>query len=158
MKILIIEDNDIKINYICQQLSDITEAEEILVKRSYQTGLEAVMTIPVNLVLLDMSLPTFEIGVGEDGFHFDAFAGREILAEMKRKGRMTSVVLITQFVTFGEGDEQTTLEELDAQLRAEYSPFYLGSIYYGAGETHWREQLSTHLTRRRTRPEATEGE
>ena len=94
-----------------------------------------------DFVLLDMSLPTFDIRQGEDGFQVDAFAGRELLTEMDRKGVKVDTAVITMFETFGEGGDLMTLEELDKELVQKFPSVYRGAIYYNSSEINWKESL-----------------
>jgi len=98
-----------------------------------------------DFVLLDMSLPTFDIRQGEDGFQVDAFAGREILTEMDRKGVRVSTAVITMFETFGEGGDLMTLDELHKELAQKFPSVYRGAIYYNSSEIKWKESLGKLL-------------
>lgn len=142
MRILLIEDDTHKATHISDHLHD-SLSGDILIKtvRSYQSGLQAVMTEPWDTVLLDMSLPTYDITPTEDGYRFDAFAGRNILFEMKRKNIVCRVIVITQYDTLGEGLDRVTLEELRQQLKDAFPDSYKGAVYYSSSETNWKEAL-----------------
>jgi hypothetical protein len=51
------------------------------------------------------------------------------------------VIVVTQFETFGKSPHDMDLAELDAELKAEHSPTYRGSVYYHAAIHGWQEQL-----------------
>jgi hypothetical protein len=93
------------------------------------------------LILLDMSLPTYEIRPGETGFDSPSFAGEEILEEMDRKGVRGAVVVVTQFETFGEGDTLTTLPELVERLAHRFPQIFKQAIFYSPGESTWTKEL-----------------
>ena len=94
-----------------------------------------------DFVLLDMSLPTFNITQEEDGYQVDPYSGRNILAEMKRKNVQVKTAVITMYETIGEGDDLITLDELDRELRQEYPGIYCTAIYYNSSEVNWKESL-----------------
>lgn len=141
MRLIIIEDDLNKAteisNYIKNNYNDI----DIIVKRSYRNGLKEVIENDYDLILLDMSLPTYDITVDEPGGSFRHFAGRDILKEIKRRNIHTKVVVVTQFEILGEGNNQITYKELDMQLLENYNENYFGLIYYNAGISDWMNAL-----------------
>jgi DNA-binding NarL/FixJ family response regulator len=141
MRILLIEDDINKMRRIAAEIREFCGEAEIIESRSYRSGLQALMSDSFEFVLLDMSLPTFDITEDEDGFQVDPFSGRNILAEMDRKGIKAQTVVITMFETFGEGDDLMTLEELDKDLAQSYPTIYCGAIYYNSAEVNWKESL-----------------
>lgn len=146
MKILLVEDDLHKAQHIRDHIKN-SYGEKITIKtaRSYQTGLHAVMTESYDTILLDMSLPNYDISASEDGYHFDAFAGRNILSEMKRKNIVSNVVIITQYDTLGEGEDRMTLDELREQLSNMFPGLYKGAVYYSSGETNWKDALIAQI-------------
>ncbi|MBY8825183.1 response regulator [Sphingomonas colocasiae] len=141
MSALIIEDDDFKVDRMTGFLQ--TEAPQLSVEiaRSYKTGLRALVAKPRTLVLLDMTLPTFDVQRGSDGGRPLSLGGRELLRQMKRRGATWPVVVVTGFDTFGTGPSHLTLEQLDTELRREFDSFYLGSVYFSATSDTWRDQL-----------------
>jgi CheY-like chemotaxis protein len=145
MKVLIIEDDRNKLKNLEQVLREDGRDIDLESCRSSQSGVEAAVTRQFDLLILDMSLPRFDVGPDEDGYEFDAFAGREILQEIARWERHLKTVVFTQFETFGEGDEITTLAELDSQLRREFDGDYLGAIYYSSSRSDWKKEIEAVL-------------
>jgi len=141
MRVLLIEDDKNKLKHISAYLRTAFPDIELIERSSYQSGLETIMCESVDMLLLDMSLPTYDVSLEEDGYEFDGFAGREILAELKRHNVTLPAVVITQFETFGEGDEIVTLEELDRQMKEQYGSLYRGAIYYSASQSEWKRSL-----------------
>ena len=141
MRILLIEDDINKMQSIAAEICRIRGDAEIIEAKSYQSGMRNLVSQSFDLVLLDMSLPTFDINQDEDGFQVDAFAGRNILAEMDRKGVNVKTAVITMFETFGDGDDLMTLEELDSDLAQRYPGIYCGAIYYNSSEVNWKDSL-----------------
>lgn len=146
MKILIIEDDKNKLDQILQVLSANLKGSEIHSKFSYHSGKKAILTASWDVIILDMSLPTYDISTVETGFHFRAFAGRDILGEMKRKKQLVKTIVLTQFETFGSGSERTTLAALTQELKRDYEGIFAGTIYYNASETNWKSELLDKLS------------
>ena len=141
MKVLLIEDDLNKIRRIAAEIHGVRTDVEITEARSYRSGMQYLMADVFDLVLLDMSLPTFDINEDEDGFQVDPFAGQSILAEMDRRNIKVRTVVITMFETFGEGNDLMTLSELDRDLGEKYPQLYCGAIYYNSAEVAWKESL-----------------
>ena len=145
MKILIVEDDENKLERISHYLRSLPETPSLTKRKSYKSGLKALLSEPVDLVILDMSLPIFEITRDEDGFEFEPFAGRDLLAEMKRKGIRTKVLVVTQFEAFGEGSDAMKLPELNVSLQQTFPELYLGCVYYTPSQSNWKEEIAAHL-------------
>ena len=145
MNVLLIEDDNNKAKNIQSQLKGSFPSFNISLKRSAQSGTAAALSADYHLLLLDMSLPQYDIGPGEDGYEFNFFAGREILFELVRNEIKLPTLVITQFETFGEGSEITSLSELDRQLQKEFSEIYIGCIYYSASRSDWKRELDSKL-------------
>lgn len=141
MKILIIEDDTNKLKQIEVFLTENFSEVEIMDARSYQSGLKKLHEGSFDFVLLDMSLPTYDIKSGEDGYRFRRLAGQEILSELKRRRKEDRVIVVTQFETFGEGDNYIDLKDLKAMMEKDFIPNYLGTVYYNPGQNVWKTEL-----------------
>lgn len=141
MTALIIEDDDLKMDRLRGFLTTELPLIKIEVARSYKTGLRALMELNPALVLMDMTLPSFDIQPGTDGGRPLSLGGKELLRQMKRRGVGSPVIVVTGFDTFGSGANLVTLEQLDAELAREFGDFYLGSVYFNAASEDWRDPL-----------------
>ena len=142
MKILIIEDNELKLRHISEMLYENFSNIELMEAKSYHSGLQQLIDTNFNLVLLDMTLPTYDITLEESGGRPQHYAGRDILRQMKRRNIQCNVIVITQFDIFGEGVEKLTREALDSELRKEDFNNYLGMIYYNVVKEGWKDELN----------------
>jgi CheY-like chemotaxis protein len=141
MRILIIEDDSNKMQRIASEIREIRKDVQLTEARSYQSGVRHLMSGQFDFLLLDMSLPIFDISPEEDGFQVDPFSGRNILEEMYRKNMLVPTAVITMFETFGDGADLMTLDELARDLAAKYPAIYRGAIYYNSSEINWKESL-----------------
>lgn len=142
MKILLVEDDEEK----RQQLSHFAQHElgaDVTEARSRQSGVNALLREPFDLIILDMTMPTYDVTPTEDGGRPQAYAGRDILQQMERRGIATKAVVVTQFDRFGQAEDEITLQVLDAQLEAAFPATYVGAVYYNVGYAGWREALRT---------------
>lgn len=139
MKVLIIEDFKPKLEHIIEYIKSIKPKSEIVEKYSFQSGLKSILENEYDLVLLDMSLPTYDIEATEKGGVKRPFAGREILKQMTRKSLSIPVIVITQFDYFGKESNRLSLDELTTQLK-QFNNFY-GTIFYNA-KFDWKNELN----------------
>lgn len=148
MNILYIEDEIAKAKQVVDYVKSISENIKIVEKRSYTSGVLEIRSHPYDCLLLDMSLPLYDIGNLEnsDQNEFETFAGLDILEEIIRINIKVKVIVITAFDILGENDDRINLEQLDDKMRSEYSDVYLGSIHYNISSLEWRKQLSAYLT------------
>lgn len=142
MNILIVEDDDNKRNQVVGFISSSFDNAKFIIARSLQSGLRSAIEGDIELIILDMTMPTFDISLEEDGGRPQAYAGREILRQMKRRKINIPVIVLTQFDRFGEGKDSLTLAELDAQLKDAHSDYYLGAIYYDVSSERWKDELN----------------
>lgn len=143
MNFLIVEDDEFKRGRIKTFLSEVYKKANIEERASYQSGLEALIKLKFDIVILDMTMPIFDVSPAEDGGRPQPYAGKKILQQMKRKGIETPVVTVTQFDRFDEGNNTKTLAELNKELQKEFSGIYKGSVFYHASQDRWREQLKS---------------
>lgn len=140
MKILLVEDDEEK----RQQLSLFVQEElgaQVTEARSRQSGVSALLRDHYDLIILDMTMPTYDITPTEDGGRSQAYAGRDILHQMARRGIQTKAVVVTQFDRFGSAENEITLATLNDQLEAAFPITYAGAIYYNVGYAGWQEEL-----------------
>ena len=147
MEILLIEDDPNKAQQIILFLKEDLISSAITYKRSYQSGLKELYENNFDLVLLDMSLPTYDISPGEDAYKFRHIAGYDILFELKRKRKFAKVIIMTQFERFGEGKQYISLTDLKMILRKEFPDNYLVTIFYHPGRTTWKEELIKYINK-----------
>lgn len=140
MKIIVIEDDQNKFNNI-QRLIERIEKIDIYRASSYNTGLKSIIKNNYDLILLDMSLPIYEIKKGENSGKINTFAGEEIIQQMKRYDLELPVIVITQFATFGEGSGKITLKELHHKLKKLDYKFFIDIIHYSTKTNLWEKRL-----------------
>ncbi|NBC40019.1 response regulator transcription factor [Corallococcus exiguus] len=141
-----IEDDEDKRNRISDFIATIITAE-IKEARSLQSGLQAIIAETHDVVILDMTMPTFDITSEEGGGRPQAYAGRELLRHMKRRNINTPAIVVTQFDRFGQGPNSLTLEELNKDLHASHPGHYLGTVYYSVTLDGWQDALSRLLSK-----------
>ena len=142
-KVILIEDDKKKIEDIRAFLKDTYNLTDLVVEESYQSGLRDLITNTYDLLLLDMSIPTWDKSPISTGGNYQKFGGWMILKELIRKNKMIKTILITMFDDFGESDRSITLDQINSLLKSEFADKYLGAVYYSSREVIWKEELKS---------------
>lgn len=141
MKVLIIEDTESKRialrDFVISNYKDalVTEAD------SFQDGNEKIRLGPYDLVLLDMTMPTFSITTEDMGGKKRPFAGRDLISKMQRRGYLFPVVVVTRFDVFPDTHRTISLTELHENLKFEFPDIYKGYVFYNNSKTTWAIEL-----------------
>ena len=142
MKIVIVEDDEYKQRQLVTLMADEFGHHEVVTARSYTSGLREIRSHHPELVLLDMSLPNYD---GEfsstDGGKFRSYGGRDVLHQIVRRGILSKVVVVTAYDTFSSETNATSLEELAAELKNEFSNNFLDVVFYSASNDEWKVSL-----------------
>jgi CheY-like chemotaxis protein len=141
MRFLLVEDDENKREQIRSWVAELHADAKFTVARSLQSGVRAVKAGNIDCVLLDMTLPNYDVGPEEPGGRTThSFGGRELLKQMDRFDIDVPVIVITQFETFGKPPDTMDLSELDTQLAKDHKN-YVASIYYHASIHGWKDKL-----------------
>ncbi len=143
MKILIVEDDHDKIEKIKEFLVEKYGYNiSIITSESLRAALKTIISATgLNLIILDMSLPNFDISKNAPGGGTpESFAGKELMSQMSLRKMKIPVVILTQYAVFDEG--RKTLDELKAEFNNDFRDFYLGAVYYNAAIDGWKIELS----------------
>lgn len=146
MNILLIEDEATKASKISAFLNEMSKDTSIQFAKSVTSGIDAIHNDVFDLILLDMSLPTFDISKDEYGGRPQGFGGKEILREMLNYEMATPVIVITAYEAFSENGEtgkvkEQTLNEIKEELNSDYPAFYRGIVKYETIFDEWQHQL-----------------
>lgn len=146
MNILFIEDHPLKqaqVNkYILDEFSDI----KIQLKNSYISGLKELIHYfnDYDCLLLDISMPNYDISSEDSGGDWMPLAGKKILKEMYLRDINTKVIVITMHGSFDDG---TKIEDLDVELNEEFSENYIGHVFYSQINEEWKVKLKELLNK-----------
>jgi len=145
MKLLLVEDDDNKRQQVLELLRATFPKLEVKVASSLISALRKLKSEKPEIVLLDMTLPNYDLEEGATAGGLHAFGGEEFLRQTKRFGLSPAVVVITQFETFGDPPNDKGLVQLDEELRATFPTLYKGAVYYHASIYDWTSELIEKL-------------
>jgi len=145
VKVLIIEDDEFKQRRIAQVVRGIRPEATVILERSVNAGLNGIKDQQPELILLDMSLTTFDVGPGEPGGRPQNFGGIEILRQMERLEIIIPVVVITQHERFAKGSQEVHLSALHRELTERHGQVFKGLIYYNSAAGGWERPLREQI-------------
>ncbi len=144
MEILYVEDEKNKARQVIQVIKEGIPSANILLKNSYNSALVEINKKDIDLILLDMSLPLYDISDSmeyEEDNDFETFAGIDLLEELVRIDSEKKVIIITAFDVLGEDDNKINLSQLDLKMKKNYENNYGGIVYYNASSLEWCHKL-----------------
>jgi CheY-like chemotaxis protein len=145
MRILLVDDDKNKIKQISLFVSEILPYCDLSIKSSFQSGLKEIVLHPPDVLLLDMTMPNYDVTDREPGGRERRYAGKEILRQMQRRGLRVPVIIVTQYEQFEEDGRLFPLSELVAALRNEFTEFFTGAVFYQVANTEWMTELAELL-------------
>ena len=146
MKILLVEDEDPKRRNTLIALRRAVDDASIVEARSVNSALKELRRAGFDLILLDMSLPSFDIGPGEGGGRPQGFGGIELLRSMDRLNLQVPVIVITAYEQFSSGGAQISLDTLRADLTNAHPHTFRGLVFYNSVVNSWSEDLRLLIT------------
>lgn len=142
-KILLVEDYEEKANNILAFLEN--HFPNVVTKRcsSYNTAQEEIFENPdeYDLILLDMSMTTFDLSDDASGGLPEASAGQDILEGMYLRDIPTPVIVVTMYNVFGRKE----LATFDKELKENYPQNYKSYVYYSTQSKDWEKILDKQI-------------
>lgn len=139
--VLIVEDSNAKALAIRAAVAEVAIENSVDLASSYKDAVKKIKTNAFKVIILDMTMPVFSKGNGQNSSQLRALAGRDIMAKMKYYDINIPVVVITQFDIFGRHGDVLEVGDLSNQLFNEYSDFYRGCVYYDEKNDLWKKKL-----------------
>ena len=143
MKILLVEDFEEKANNIIAFLNQVFPEYDIDRCSSYNTAQEMIFehSEDYKLILLDMSMSTYDLNVDASGGLPEPAAGEYILEGMFLRDITTPVIVITMYNVFGRRE----LSAFDTELQAKYPQNYKSYVFYSSQRTDWKNELKKQI-------------
>lgn len=143
--ILLVEDNNHKRDRIASFLQEFFPEWNVVQANSFTEGSRAVLERSFQIILMDMSLPTYAKTGNDSGGRFRTFGGREIARKALRKDAKVRILFVTQYEAFSDQGASKSLESIDSELKAECGARYAGLVHFDSSKTIWKEKISNLL-------------
>lgn len=142
-KILLVEDYEEKANNIMAFLKQEFTEYEIIQRTSYNSAQEEIFEhgSDYSLILLDMSMSTYDLLTDASGGLPEPSAGQYILEGMFLRQIMTPVIVVTMYNVFG----RKQLEAFDIDLKKDYPQNYKSYVFYSSQRNDWKKHLKKQI-------------
>ncbi|MDP3859334.1 MAG: hypothetical protein Q8Q73_16390 [Stagnimonas sp.] len=147
MNVLIIEDENTKLEAISRLVSSQRSDLKILAARSVRTGRSAIQADPPACILLDMSLPTFDISASEPGGRPQGNGGIEILRYLDAEELRPIVVIVSAYSAFAKDGRNIGLQAFSDELIGEFPELVKGVVYFDPIQAEWSRELLSLLNK-----------
>lgn len=142
-RILIIEDEQRKLDNLKDFLKEEFPNVEYEEKRSYNSASREIAENHelYDLILLDMSMSTYDVTLEESGGVPEPLAGANILDLMYLRDIYTKVIVVSMYESFlGK-----KLTEFDVELKNNYPENYFGYVFFSYQKTDWKLKLKNYI-------------
>lgn len=142
-KLLLIEDYEEKANNILAFLKLEFPDFQINQCTSYNSAQEEIFEhgSDYSLILLDMSMSTYDLTADVSGGLPEPSAGQYILEGMFLRQITTPVIIVTMYNVFG----RKQLEAFDIELKENYPQNYKSYVYYSSQKNDWKNELKNKI-------------
>lgn len=144
MRVLIVEDDAFKKRAIEAFLEE-SKVREIDNASSTHTAKSILKKRSFDYIIMDMSLPTYDVSAEEGGGMPRTFGGRELLSYMKYKKIGASVIVLTQFERFNNDKGEIDINSLRKTLSTEFPDHFVSLVYFSHIDDVWRHELKSLL-------------
>lgn len=139
---LLVEDESPKLAHIRSFMHDNFSNVKVIDALSVSSAIEAIDNQEFDLLLLDMSLPTFDVGQGETGGRPQGFGGIEILRYIDMSGLELQTIVLTGYEAFpDETGEIIDLDTLRSRLVKEFSSTVKDVVHFSSSLEGWKKTL-----------------
>lgn len=139
MKILLVEDYDEKAANIQAFLKEEFPQFEVERCKAYNTAQATIFDNPgrYDLILLDMSMTTYDLDSDASGGKPEPTAGHDLLEGMYLRDITTPVIVVTMYNVFGRKE----LAAFHEELLENYPQNYKSYVFYSSQRSDWKKDL-----------------
>ncbi|MCG8669282.1 MAG: response regulator [Pseudomonadales bacterium] len=142
--VLIVEDEEPKFVHIRRHIENLVGNCTIHHMKSVNSAIRYLENKLPDLLILDMSLPTFDITEEESGGRPQGFGGIEVLREMKIENWGCPTIVITGYSAFQRDDaNRVSLDDLSKELLEEFPEFLRGVLHFNSSFSEWKTELQS---------------
>ncbi len=141
MRVLVIEDDEFKAADILRAIEELDRAIETERAASVTSALRKITTEDFDLLVLDMSLPTFDLSGPGGGGSPQGQGGVEVLRLAKWLGKDTPVVVVTQYPDIEIDGREAPLSVAAARLSTRFEVDVKLCILYEFDSDVWRSRF-----------------
>ena len=137
MRILLVEDDKHKMNDIITYLDTFKKKIDVETASSVESGVQSAVDNPYDLILLDMTIPNFDITEKSDGGKSYKNGGEIVVKELLDEEVDFRCAIITQYETFNN----ETIDQISQRISKLCQDNYFGYVKYSTDNDAWKGKL-----------------
>lgn len=141
IKILLADDSPEKTTYIKEALDKNIKYSILDVTISYKSTTTAIKKNHYDVLILDMSMPTFDPVDHKTLPTPRPLAGKDILSKLHYRKINLPVIVLTQFDVFGRVVDVIGLNDLTEDLEKTFPNNFKGCVFYDPQSSKWINEL-----------------
>jgi CheY-like chemotaxis protein len=145
VKILLVEDEDPKLAGIQRFLKDFGAGVDLDTARSVKAGMNRLRARLPDVLILDMSLPTFDITAIEPGGRPQGFGGIEIIRYLDSLDARVFTIVVSAYEAFAKDGKTIDLRALEVELTRDFPDIVKGVVYFNPLDVDWSVDLRALL-------------
>lgn len=138
LRILIVEDDEYKIDSICGVLPS---QHDCTIVRSVASAVRAVIDRSFDLIVLDMALPTFEKQDGAASGSSQPQGGVEVIRALKYTENTSRIIIVSQYPGIEVDGEFISLDASVQVLKDRYDIDVVSAVAYDFEDDAWMEEF-----------------
>ncbi|MDV2962477.1 response regulator [Shewanella algae] len=143
MKILIAEDDNFKMKTLEDFFVSDFEGVSITITKSKQETIRSISEHNYDLILLDMTMPSYEGESEMERGELRPLAGSDIISRMAYRKTFIPTIVVTQFEVFGRGSGISQIDKVMAELKEKFPEIVKGHVLFNLQSSTWRNELKT---------------
>ena len=144
LSILVVEDDEYKINDICGALPKHTDRTVV---RSVASAVRAVVDGAFDLIMLDIALPTFEKQTGAASGSSQPQGGVEVLRALNYAKSTSRIIIISQYPGIEIDGVFVSLSASVQALNDRYDIDVVGSVAYDFEDNAWINEFKNIMSK-----------
>ena len=145
MRVLLVEDEDPKRQHLLKFCAEVFKNIQVEQAASVRGAIDFLRVEQIDLMLLDMSLPTFDIAAKERGGRPQGAGGVEIIRFLDMMDQAVPIIVVTAYPAIQIDGHLKSLDEIDVLLREEHPGLYRSLVYFNSVYGGWRQELETAM-------------
>lgn len=145
MKVLIVEDSESKLASIEAVLKRAFPKTIVRHALSVRSAIAEMIADVPDMIIADMSLPTFDIENRERGGTPRPSGGIEVFEHLARFDLTVPVLVVTSYEAITDGIQSLGLDELSKRLKHEFPDCFLGTVYFDSAYSTWEGEILDFL-------------
>ena len=145
MFILLVEDDEFKSNAIQSEILELGLKADFQVETTVHGAVQKLNEQDFDLILLDMSLPSYQLIQGKGSPIPMPSGGMEVLMELDYLGRQDEVIILTQYYEIEIDEILYSHKDAQEKINQEYNVNLLRIILFKREDKDWKKILSEEI-------------